>query len=255
MIAQSAVVAIRGRSAAVGNRPSDLLTFVAIWFACASMSLVAPQPPDASTPELLYYTAYNAAVGGFVGFYLFDRLGQDGYGLFLLRGSSALIAGTLINEAFVEPLAFGASPINGQGIYYGLTDACSTAGLFLFARLARQLHTLQRDLSNARPASGHFFVRVANGTRRIAAGEVLYMKAERDFTRIVCTGAEHFVSENLKSVLAKSAELGLVRIHRSFAVNLRRVEEVSRTGVRLGHRRLPVGRRYSPSLMKLWLCD
>ena len=177
--------------------------------------------------------------------------------------------GTLVNESLVEPLAFGEGPINAEGVYYGLAGSLSMAGFFLLIRLAERLHALRRRVPSeperqndpeARAASpgpfdadaNCFFVRVAGRTHRIHAPDVVYMAAERDFTRIVCANDEHFVSESLKSLLGRSAGFGLVRVHKSFAVNIGRVERLTRTQVQLGDCRVPVGRRYWPALAETW---
>ncbi|HEV2747230.1 MAG TPA: LytTR family DNA-binding domain-containing protein [Allosphingosinicella sp.] len=233
---------------------------------CLSLSV---QPHEASAYELLYYTFYNVAAGALVGFYLFDRLLKDGFALFAVRAASAILFGTLINEMVVEPFVFGTGPINGVGVYYGVTDSVSWAGIFLLVRLAEWLRVL-RQRSHPEPetrvgphpgatASGPaeadadcFFVRVANRTYRIHAPDVVYMKAERDFTRIVCANGEHFVSESLKSLLNRSAKFGLIRVHKSFAVNLSRVERLTRTEVRLGDCQVPVGRRYRAAFVETW---
>jgi hypothetical protein len=227
------------------------------------------QPHEVSAAERLYYSFYNVAAGALVGFYLFDRVPKDGFALFAVRAAAAILFGTLANEMVVEPFVFGTGPINGVGVYYGITDSLSWAGIFLLVRLAGWLQILQPRFDagpeapagpDSRAASSGpagadadcLFVRVAGGTRRIRAADVLYMKAERDFTRIVCANGEHFVSESLKSLLARSARLGLIRVHKSFAVNLGRVERLTRAQVRLGGCDVPVGRRYRPAFVQSW---
>lgn len=250
----------RGVVASALQPANDAIAVLLIWAGSAGLSLfVAPRPNGASAYELLYYSVYNVAVGALIGLYLFDRVPKDGLALFVLRGCSALLCGTLVNETVVEPIAFESGPINGQGFYYGLTDALSTAGMFLFLRLAERLQALQQRVNSEGGSFGRasddarcLFVRVGSETRRIHAPDVLYMEAERDFTRIVCVNGEHFVSESLKALVSKSAKLGLVRVHRSFAVNLGHVNRVTRSEIRIGDCRVPIGRRYWKAFAESW---
>jgi LytTr DNA-binding domain-containing protein len=248
----------------------DILVILLALAVSVCLSLfVQPHPGEASIWERLYYTFYNVAVGALVGFYLFDRLPRDGFALFAVRAASAILSGTLVNEIVVEPFVFGAGPINGVGLYYGLTDALSWSAIFLLLRLAEAMRVMQQRLhpepearseieaggASSTPADGDaacLFVRIANDTRRIHAPDVIYMAAERDFTRVVCTNGEHFVSESLKSLVERSGELGLIRVHKSFAVNLGRVEGLTRTEAQLGERRVPVGRRYRAAFVDSW---
>lgn len=223
----------------------------------ALTAFVEPRHYEITTAELLFYSVYDVAAGALVGFYLFDRLPKDGFALFVIRAASAILFGTLVNEALLEPFVFETGPINGEGVYYAVTETLSVAGIFLLLRLAARLYELQQraDLPGGEsdePDPACLFVKVARGTRRIHATDILYMEAERDFTRIVCANGEHFVSESLKSVLGKSGDFGIVRVHKSFAVNLGRVDRLKRTQVEIGAFRVPVGRRFRPAFVETW---
>lgn len=162
----------------------------------------------------------------------------------------------------MEPVFFGDGPINGEGIYYGLTGALWTSGIFLLIRLAEWQYLLGKRMHSglepgplSRPvatAPACFFVRVAGETRRLHAPDILYLEADRDFTRVVCTNGDHFVSESLKSLEDRSAGFGVFRVHKSFAVNLGRVERMTGSDVHLGEVRIPVGRRYRSALAEAW---
>jgi hypothetical protein len=241
-----------------------------LWLITAIVTLaVEPNYDNASNAELIYYSIYNVAIGSFVGLYLTEFVSREGWPVFLLRSCAAIISGTLINETLVEPQIFGTGAINAEGVYYGLVEALTTSGIFLLLRLALHLRALQQQVHVATVAVHHcrveeapqealidgtdcFFVRVAGETRRILAADLIYMEAERDFTRVVCSNGEHFVSESLKSLLEKSALCGVVRVHKSFAVNLRRVERLTRTEAGLGDWRVPVGRKYWEAFAETW---
>jgi DNA-binding LytR/AlgR family response regulator len=194
---------------------------------------------------------------------LVDRVLTDGLIRFAARAVAAILLGTFMNEAVVEPYVFATGPISSEGIYYGLVDALTTVAVFVVLRLARRLHALSREgaaradteLPPVKPAEAdadRLFVRVGSETRRIFASDVVYMEAERDFTRVVCVNGEHFVSESLKSLLERSGEFGLVRVHKSFAANIHRVDRATRSGVHLGASQVPVGRRYWKAFAAVW---
>lgn len=241
-----------------------------VWIVSAIVSLaVEPNYDNASNAELIYYTIYNVAIGSFVGLYLPERISRGGWTLSVLRACAAIITGTLINELVIEPSVFGTGFINAEGVYYGLVEALTTSGIFLLLRIALCLRALQQQVEAATAGILHpradeappegdneesncFFVRVAGESRRIFPADLLYMEAEKDFTRIVCTNGEHFVSESLKSLLQKSSRHGIARIHKSFAVNLQRVEKLTRTEALLGEIRVPVGRKYWEEFSPAW---
>lgn len=240
----------------------DLLIILIVWVVYAGLSLfVAPNYGD-STSELIYYSVYDVALGALVGFYLLDRASRDGLARFAIGAAFTILIGALINEAVVGPVFFGADSITGESVYHAVGDSLSTCAVFVLLRLAQRLaaRTGSRPAGELNPGqfapaaadADWMFVRASGGTRRIHVPDVLYMEAERDFTRIICVNGEHFVSESLKSLLDRSAKLGLVRVHKSFAVNLGHVDRLTRTELQLGARRVPVGRRYWPAFAETW---
>lgn len=254
--------AARHAPVSVGRR-ADAVVIAVVWGAWASLSLfVAPSYGDRGIYEQLFSSAYAVAVGAAIGFCLFDRLPSDGFGLFAARATAALLFAVLFSEAVVEPLLFGLEPISRAGVYYALTDGLSITIVFILIRLGQRVSLLRDDqqartASNGDPAESRlteqcFLARIAGGARRIYPSDVIYMQAERDFTRIVCLQGEYFVSENLKCLVAKSAKFGLVRVHKSFAVNLRQVDQLTRSKVQAAGRSLPVGRRHWPDVAMAW---
>ena len=268
--ASSATDQNKGASIFASPAVRDGLCIALVWAASAFISLfVEPNYEGASAYQLLYFAVYNVWIGWFVGFYLVDRVAEDGVTLFGTRSCAAILLGTLLNESIVEPYVFATGPINSEGVYYGLVDALTTVSVFVVLRLGRRLHGLSRqtkagagpgDASEAEAVApkladagaDRLFVRVGSETRRIFASDVIYMEAERDFTRIVCVNGEHFVSESLKSLLERSGKFGLVRVHKSFAANVSRVDRATRSEARLGAFQVPVGRRYWPGFASVW---
>ena len=248
---------------------TDFAHVILVWLASACLTFfVAPNHDQASNLERLYYTVYDTAVGAFIGFYLLDRLARNGLAVFAGCSSAVWIAGTLINEALIEPYAFRSGPINVEGVYYGLLGSLTMTGVFIVLRLPRHYRDVRQqatatarlpeEIASTTPSTCEstetscFFVRVAGETRRIFAADVIYMKAEKDFTRLVCVTGEHFVSESMKSMIQRLERLGLIRVHKSFAVNLPRVDRMTRMEARVGGHRIPVGRRYWEQFAEKW---
>jgi DNA-binding LytR/AlgR family response regulator len=252
----------RGDGGSAPTAARDAVCALLVWSVSLFLSLfVRPNYEDASTSQFVYYAFYNTGIGWFVGFHLLDRISAGGVAFFALRACAVILLGTLFNEIAVEPYVFATGPISGEGVYYGLVDALTTVTIFVLLRLAGWLYALRQQAeAGLRPSvlpardtdADRLFVRVGSEVRRIFASDVIYMEAERDFTRIVCVSGEHFVSESLKSLLEKCGPLGLVRVHKSFAVNVGRVEGATRTGVRVGQFRVPVGRRYWQGFAEIW---
>lgn len=235
----------------------DALFVLAVLLAYAANALwLEPDYEQRPAIELLYGCALSVGTGALIGFVLFDRYGFRRVGQFLGATVALIAVAALINEAIVEPNLFGDGPLNGEGLYYSVTDIVGGALIFFVLRL---LQLLSRHLAaTAAPAAGPgetgwLFVRIANQTHRILASDLLYMKAERDFTHVVCGSGTWFVSESLKDLLARASTFGMVRVHKSFAVNLRRVDRLTGSGVEVGGLNVPVGRTFRAKLAADWM--
>lgn len=248
----------RFRRRAVADGIAILIIWAVTWF---NAVFVEPNYDEFSTAELTYSTASNALVGAIVGFYLFDRLATTGAAGFAARAAALILAVTLFNEIVIEPFVFGQGPINGEGVYHGVLDPLITASLFIILRLLGLVsglrHHAKAALDAIRSGSSQtgtacFLARVAGETRRIHVKDVLYFQAERDFTRIVCDDGEHFASENLKSLLEKAGAQDILRVHKSYAVNVRRVDRITRMGACIGSVVVPIGRRHSREFSERW---
>ena len=241
---------------ATGRRLRDAFCVLAVLIAYAAHALLLePNYDRRSIAELLYAAAFSVGIGALAGMALFDRYGFRRAGLFLVATIGLISMAALFHEAVVEPSLFHDGPINAEGLYYSVTDLCTATLIFLILRLLQLLRQPAEPDAALAPASGEaecFFVRIASQTRRIFAADVLYMKAERDFTYVVCEHDTYFVSESLKHLLAKSSVLGMTRVHKSFAVNLRRLDRLTGAGAEVGGLNVPVGRTFRATLAAAW---
>jgi two-component system LytT family response regulator len=127
---------------------------------------------------------------------------------------------------------------------------------FALRRLAEALARLR-----GRPA-GPPGMLVRDGRRLavIRADQIDWIEAADNYIRIHRAGDEYLVRETLAAIARRLDGAGVVRVHRSFAVNLARIVELRA----LGHGELeivldceavvPLGRTYRDSLLSRWPC-
>lgn len=247
---------IQFRRSSIVDALTILSVGASIWFVNL---FVEPHYGEFTFAELTYSSFYNTLIGCLVGFGLFDRLHRDGLIAFASKAVAVILAGTLINEIIVEPMIFDDGPINREGVYHGVLDALVMTSVFLLIRVVGRLNFLQARAASAlqlftgrMPEPDSFLVKVATETRRVFVQDVMYLAAERDFTRIVCSEGEHFASESLKNLVAKTEPFGIARIHKSYAINMRRVDRIAPGEARIGDALIPVGRQYWKSFVSRW---
>lgn len=99
----------------------------------------------------------------------------------------------------------------------------------------------ERPGSAAQSAPDCLFVRVDYATVRIDRSDILYVEGLKDYVRIVTPARSYVTKLSLKKVERTLHADTFLRVHKSYLVNLARVESVETGFVRIGGQRIPVG--------------
>ncbi|MFV0384776.1 LytR/AlgR family response regulator transcription factor [Paracoccus sp. (in: a-proteobacteria)] len=107
-----------------------------------------------------------------------------------------------------------------------LIAALSRARLWIGAgdredRIAGLLATiagLRASLRAGQAPARDLWIKGRSGHQRIAMDDIVYIKAERDYARIVVADTSHLVPETIQALAERLADSGFLRIHRSVLV-------------------------------------
>ena len=81
--------------------------------------------------------------------------------------------------------------------------------------------------------------------------DVLYIESIKDYVKVK-TGEREIVTQQKISYLEESLPREqFLRIHRSFIVNLEKIDAYSATDVEIGKHSIPIGRNYKNDVMKI----
>ena len=118
------------------------------------------------------------------------------------------------------------------------------------ASKARELILLRRAAVSAAsreempqtPAS--FFVKSDYKQVRINAAEILYIEGLKDYVKIYCGPRPVLTQMSMKAILEKLSPKDFIRVHRSYIVNIHRIEYVQRMEIRIGNKDIPIGENF-----------
>lgn len=96
----------------------------------------------------------------------------------------------------------------------------------------------------------HIFVKHNYAFVKLKLSDLLYMEAENNYTSIVTADKKFLLRLPLNQLLDKINYRALVRIHRSFAVNLNAIQSFNEQEVEIGQQHLPIGRNYKEEFLK-----
>ena len=94
------------------------------------------------------------------------------------------------------------------------------------------------------------FVRYKEKMVKIMLADILYMEADRNYSRIFTSNREYVLSITLKSIEEKMSMQLFMRIHRSYLINITHVDEVAENHVMIDKKSVPLGAGMREQLMQ-----
>jgi len=123
------------------------------------------------------------------------------------------------------------------------SDIISTLAIVSYKSKTKNPITAETDES--------FFVKQGHDLVKIKYADILYVKADDNYTFIVKEDKKILASLNLKSLSEKLPKNLFFRIHRSYMINIKRITRISHRFVYIGTHEIPLGRGFYAKLQEL----
>lgn len=120
--------------------------------------------------------------------------------------------------------------------------------LFASIELAIANFSMEQPVPEKGLLKDFIFVKEDYGFRKIAHGDIRWLKAEGNYTMIHTEQGRHLVRGKLKE-LVDALPKHFFRLHKSYAVNLPHIDMVKHASVRIGADDIPVGKMYRNELL------
>jgi DNA-binding LytR/AlgR family response regulator len=98
--------------------------------------------------------------------------------------------------------------------------------------------------------SDRIFVRHKDKMIKIMLADILYLEADRNYSRIFTSAKEYVLAITLKTIEDKLNTELFMRIHRSYLVNIAQVDEVTESHVMIATKAIPLGSGMREQLMQ-----
>jgi DNA-binding LytR/AlgR family response regulator len=102
------------------------------------------------------------------------------------------------------------------------------------------------------PLEDFFFVNVEYSLVRISIPMISHIEGLKDYVKIYVEGERHpiLTKQTMKSVEAKVMQHGFMRVHKSFIVNLKKIESIKQQRIKIGNHEIAVSDSYISELME-----
>jgi DNA-binding LytR/AlgR family response regulator len=99
-------------------------------------------------------------------------------------------------------------------------------------------------------SSDSFFIKIGYDLVKIKYDDINYIKAEDNYTTIFMDNEDYLASMNLKSIAGKLPENQFLRIHRSYIINIKKIDRISHRFVYINGSEVPVGKNHYQKLQE-----
>lgn len=123
------------------------------------------------------------------------------------------------------------------------------------AKAVKQLEERQKQQSAANDdqavtaETDYFVIRTESQYVKISYAEVIYIEALSDFVKIFTASQVYITLSNLKNIERSLPASMFIRIHRSYIANLKYIESISSSEVKVNNIQLPLGESYKKNVM------
>lgn len=122
------------------------------------------------------------------------------------------------------------------------------------SRMAANDNTAQIDIKTGDEQPfiliDRIFVRHREKMIKIMVADILYMEADRNYSRIFTQHKEYLLSVTLKTIEEKLSMQLFMRIHRSYIINIGHVDEVAEGHLIIAQKPIPIGAGMKEQLMQ-----
>jgi DNA-binding LytR/AlgR family response regulator len=85
---------------------------------------------------------------------------------------------------------------------------------------------------------------------KIAVNDILYIEADRNYSKIYCIQKQYVVATTLKDLAEKLIVKTFIRVHRSYIVNIIHIEEIATSHIVIGKKTIPVIGEWKKNLLQ-----
>lgn len=96
-----------------------------------------------------------------------------------------------------------------------------------------------------------FFIRDRGWLRKIKIHDIQYIKTEGTYTHIITESKSFTLRSPIKDIAPNLPETDFKRVHKSYIVNVNRIDAVSAKELKINEEIIPIGRNYHADLQKM----
>ncbi len=127
---------------------------------------------------------------------------------------------------------------------------------FVKAAMKAKEYIGSRKLGIASPATSpddHFFIKTDGALVKIFHTDILFAEATQNYVTIHAKDKKYITHLTFKSIEENLPATGFLKVHKSYIVNLARIDGIGSEGIKIGAHTIPISRANKEEIMELIL--
>jgi DNA-binding LytR/AlgR family response regulator len=112
-------------------------------------------------------------------------------------------------------------------------------------------NSTRQDTEEVTFSSKFLFVKSDYKLVKIEISEIQYIESLKDYVKIVSGDKPVVTLSSMKAIEEKLVAPDFIRVHRSYMVNLRKIQYIQRNYIKVGDKEIPIGDNYKESFLQL----
>jgi len=121
----------------------------------------------------------------------------------------------------------------------------------LHAAIEIAMHNFYSHKASTQPGPGKDFLFIKDGTElhKINFSDILFLESDHVYVSVHTTARRYLIRTSLQNYIEQLDKNLFLRIHRSYVVNLSKIEKVQGSQIMIGDRSLPISKSYKDELL------
>lgn len=115
----------------------------------------------------------------------------------------------------------------------------------------RQAHLSAATAAPASPEMPYLFIKSGAHFHKLFTDDICYIESIRDYIKVHTTQGTLMAKYKIGDLETEVSSKGLLRVHRSFIINLKKITAFSAQEIMIGKQAIPIGANYKAALRKV----
>jgi DNA-binding LytR/AlgR family response regulator len=133
---------------------------------------------------------------------------------------------------------------------YNVTDYLKKP--FTYQRFLEAIQKVQtrKDEQEAESSADHIFIKADGKLVRLENDDILYVESMGDYVKFITAGKRYITHNTIKNLEAQLDTQRFLKVHRSFIVNLSRIDDIQENSLYIQGTNIPISKAHKSKVMQ-----